>query len=86
MTASRRTLVLKVTRKDGTPVLDARAALISGPAHADLAALTNAQGLATFAGLAPGTYTVAILAQGRQRQVSVRVPTTSLPVEVAFEF
>lgn len=66
-------ITLTVQQQDGEPVKQARVLLTSGPRHADLAALTNAMGRASFGGLLPGEYEFAVLAVGRRKQFSVKV-------------
>lgn len=68
------TIAGRVTTAQGSPVVDAVVAIASGPAHHDIAALTDEGGAFRFPGLAAGDYMLQVNAAGYALQsAQVRV-------------
>lgn len=55
-----------VNTVDRRPVEGAVAFILDGPAHPDVAAVTDAQGQFRFSDLAPGAYVVSVSAEGSE--------------------
>ena len=54
----------RVTTAQGEPIAGAAAIIEGGPAHPDVAALTDAGGRFRYDDLVPGTYTLSVHAEG----------------------
>jgi len=57
-----------VSDNRGQRLAAARVLIVGGPAHPDIAALTDSQGRYRFDGLLPGDYTVLVNASGQPQQ------------------
>lgn len=74
-------VVMKVLDSKGNPVKDATVTLETGES-----VQTDKEGLASFVGIAPGTYEVAVLYKGQTKKSSITVSTLSDPAQNLQEF
>jgi hypothetical protein len=66
------TIIGYVRTLDGEPIEEATVIVVAGPAHLDIAAITDARGRFQLGNLAPGRYTIRVFADGYE-PVSGRV-------------
>jgi iron complex outermembrane receptor protein len=63
-------IVGRVTTPDGEPVVEAPVMITGGPAHPDIAALTNERGEFRLTDLDPGEYTLLVNPEDRGPQTA----------------
>jgi hypothetical protein len=63
-------IVGRVTTPEGEPVSEAAVMITGGPAHPDIAALTNEQGEYRLTNLVPGEYALLVNAEDRGLQTA----------------